>query len=108
MQRVTSIRLRPDQIARLPKGQGAKVIRLAIKRYHDGEIAIPKTKGTENGEKVLQVFAYRGRLPRSDARKVREILDAHFEHPVDHSADFERWDAICREMLDHLPPVIFE
>lgn len=108
MQNVTSIRLRPDQIARLPKGQGAKIIRLAIKRYHDGEIVIPKTKGTENGEKVLQVFAYRGRLPRSDARKVRAILDAHLEHPVDHSAELARWDAICAEMLDHLPPFFLE
>lgn len=105
---VTSIRLRPDQIAKLPKGQGAKVIRLALKRYHDGEIVIQPTKGTENGEKVLHVFALRGGIPRCDARQVRQILDAHFAHPVDHQADFERWDRICTEMLDHLPPFILE
>ena len=42
---VTSIRLRPDQIARLPKGQGAKVIRLALARWRKGEIVI-QNKGT--------------------------------------------------------------
>lgn len=108
MQKVTSIRLRPDQIARLPKGQGAKVIRLALARYRKGEIVIPKTKGTENDKEVLQVFALRQRLEVGDARKVRAILDAHFGHPVDHSAELARWDAICREMLDHLPPFILE
>lgn len=107
-QRVTSIRLRPDQIARLPKGQGAKVIRLALARYRKGEIVIQNKGNRKNEKEVLQVFALRQRLEIGDARKVRQILDAHLEHPVDHSADFERWDAICREMLDHLPPFILE
>ena len=107
MQSVTSVRLYPDQIARLPKGQGAKVIRLAIERYRNGEIAIQNLKERKNGQKVLQVFALRTRLEVADAR-LRQILDAHFAHPVDHSAEFERWDKICREMLDNLPPCFLE
>ena len=105
---MTSIRLRPDQIARLPKGQGAKVIRLALARWRKGEIVI-QNKGTRRNEKeVLQVFALRQRLEVGNARLVRAVLDAHFRTPVDHSAELARWDAICSEMLDHLPPFFLE
>jgi hypothetical protein len=105
---MSSIRLRPDQIARLPKGQGARVIRLALARYRKGEIVIQKLGNRKNEKEVLQVFALRQRLEIGDARLVREILDAHFRTPVDHSGELARWDAICAEMLDHLPPFFLE
>ena len=107
---VTSIRLRPDQIAKLPKGLGAKIIRRAVERYRRGEITIPrntKKEVAENGKEVLQVFAFRGRISIGDAR-LRQILDAHFEHPTDHSREFEYWNRIAEEMLKSLPPVILE
>ena len=104
---VTSIRLRPDQIAKLPKGLGAKIIRRAIERYRNGEIVIQKQRNRQNEKEVLQVFAFRGRLQVSQAR-LRQILDAHFEHPTDHSREFEYWNRIAEEMLKSLPPVILE
>ena len=53
------------------------------------------------------MFAFRGRLQIGDAR-LRQILDAHFEHPTDHSREFEYWNRIAEEMLHNLPPVILE
>jgi len=104
---VTSIRLRPDQIAKLPKGLGAKIIRLAIERYRNGEIVIQKQRKRQNGEEVLQVFAFRGRLQVDQAR-LRQILDAHFEHPTDYDQEYRYWNRIAEEMLKSLPPVILE
>ena len=94
MPKVTSINLYKDQVEKLKRTIGSKVIDFAIKRYkrHDFELV----DRTENFE--TEIYAIRLKSDY-DSETIRKILDAHFQNPYDRSCEIERLDKEIDDLL---------
>ncbi|MCQ2378016.1 MAG: hypothetical protein MJ016_02250 [Victivallaceae bacterium] len=103
------VRLYSDQIGRLGCDHQA-TIRAAVRRYHAGEIVVKNA--TPAKIRAILPLSVSTRFDGIDDALLRQILDAHFAEPEPRSAriaaELQKWDAICREMLDNLPPFIIE
>ena len=100
-----SVRLRPDQIARLKEtGYGARIIRHAVMRWKRGDFVIQNTETRKKGSEVLRVFPIREK-PRNVADwQIRACLDAHWSKPDEIlrkriAAEIEELDKGIAEML---------
>ena len=76
---MTSVRLRPDQIANLrASGNGAAVIRHAVMRYRRGDFVIHDAPTKRNDANVLRTYGLRRKPDGLADWQIREILDKHF------------------------------
>lgn len=76
---MTSVRLRPDQIARLrASGMGAAIIRHAIMRYRRGDFVIKTAPPPRDKQIVLRVYQLQKKPKGVEDWQLREILDKHF------------------------------
>ena len=74
-----SVRLRPDQIARLKEtGYGAAIIRHAVMRWKRGDFVIQKSETRKKGSEVLRVFPIREKPRNVEDWQIRACLDAHW------------------------------
>lgn len=76
---MTSLRLRPDQVAKLRAlGNGAAVIRHAVMRYRRGDFAIHSAPPKRERANVLRTYPIRRKPDGLADWQIREILDRHF------------------------------
>lgn len=76
---MTSVRLRPDQIARLrASGMGAAIIRHAIMRYRRGDFVIKTAPPPHDKQIILCVYPLQKKPKGVEDWQLREILDKHF------------------------------
>ena len=76
---MTSVRLRPDQIARLrASGMGAAVIRHALMRWRRGDFVIKTAPPPRDKQIVLRVYPLQKKPKDVQDWQLREILDSHF------------------------------
>jgi len=76
---MTSVRLRPDQIARLrASGMGAAIIRHAIMRYRRGDFVIKTAPPPRDKQIILRVYPLQKKPKGVEDWQLREILDKHF------------------------------
>ena len=79
---MSSIRLRPDQIARLKKtGNIRAIILRAIERYERGDFVIPKRDKKKKPKEVLRVVSISKPFEKYTDNQIRKILDQHFRIP---------------------------
>lgn len=79
---MSSIRLRPEQIARLKQtGNVRAVILHAIERYERGDFVIPKREKKKKPKEVLRVVSIRKPFEKYTDSQIRKILDQHFRIP---------------------------
>ena len=79
---MSSIRLRPDQIARLKKtGNIRAIILRAIERYERGDFVIPKREKKKKPKEVLRVVSISKQFEKYTDNQIRKILDQHFRIP---------------------------
>ncbi len=102
---MSSIRLTKSQYQKLRvKGMAANIIRSAIQRYESGEIVIQNKDKTKEPLIVLPIrekFKY-------SASIIRQILDAHFSNPINHSAEISRLDSEINAMIAIAPRILIE
>ena len=76
---MTSVRLRPDQIARLrASGMGAAIIRHAIMRYRRGDFVIKTAPPPRDKQIILRVYPLQKKPKGLQDWQLREILDSHW------------------------------
>lgn len=79
---MSSIRLRPDQIARLKQtGNIRAIILRAIERYERGDFVIPKREKKKKPKEVLRVVSISKPFEKYTDNQIRKILDQHFRIP---------------------------
>ncbi len=91
---MSSVRLFDHQVWRMRAKSCpmSLVLDSAVRRYRAGEIVTRSSKKSTNRKNALRLVSWRNRPADLSDADIRAILDAHFAHPVDYSAEIKKLD----------------